>query len=337
MAALLWLPPTMSVGRRSTGPWAGLGPALAPLVLTMAVERLLVRPRFRIGRAWAYRLAFLLSAGLGAGVWAYQALTLPAGAPIGRLGAILLGAFAGALAVTVPDTGLWEDSFPPPPAVREAVLRHHQQTIGEPPAGPRLKRVFDIALALITILLTAPLLLLCALLVWFEDPGPIFFVKNSTGRGGGSFHQIKLRSMVRNAEAETGPIPARKEGDRRTLRVGRIMRKAALDELPQLLNILRGEMSFVGPRPLRTVVIHEVLQEIPQFAERHRVRPGIAGLSQVRGGYYVTPLQRLRYDRVYVNNAGLRLDITLLLQGLLIVFWLRWRKGARREKLRRWM
>ncbi|MDI7277891.1 MAG: sugar transferase [Anaerolineae bacterium] len=170
--------------------------------------------------------------------------------------------------------------------------------------------------------------MLCAFMIWFEDPGPIFFVKNSLGKGGRNFRQLKFRSMICNAEEETGPIPAR-EKDQRTLAVGRVLRKTTLDELPQLVNVLRGEMSLVGPRPLRTVVIHGYLRDLPSFAGRHAVLPGVAGLSQVRGGYYISPRQRLRYDLIYVRRASFGLDLRILLEAFLIVLGLRARRGLR--------
>jgi lipopolysaccharide/colanic/teichoic acid biosynthesis glycosyltransferase len=169
-----------------------------------------------------------------------------------------------------------------------------------------------------------------------EDPGPIFFVKNSVGKGGVNFHQLKFRTMVYNAESVTGPILARRD-DSRTLSIGRFLRKTALDELPQLFNILLGQMSFVGPRPQRTVLVYEYLQEIPEFAERHRVLPGLSGLAQVVGNYYSTPRQKLRFDRIYAQHASLGFDLKLLVLAFLIVFWLRWRPDWDGRIPRSWM
>jgi lipopolysaccharide/colanic/teichoic acid biosynthesis glycosyltransferase len=163
-------------------------------------------------------------------------------------------------------------------------------------------------------------------LIWLEDPGPVLFVKNSVSRGGVNFHQYKLRSMVREAEIDTGPVLA-SEDDQRVLWIGRLLRKTALDELPQLINIMRGEMSFVGPRPQRTVLVYGYLQKMPEYAERHRVRPGLAGLAQVAGDYYLTPRQKLRFDRLYIQNANLGFDLRLLIAAFLITFWYRWQKG----------
>jgi lipopolysaccharide/colanic/teichoic acid biosynthesis glycosyltransferase len=164
----------------------------------------------------------------------------------------------------------------------------------------------------------------------------VVFVKNSVGRGGRNFAQLKFRTMVRNAEEQTGPIPAR-QTDQRILRSGRFLRKTALDELPQLLNILLGEMSFVGPRPLRTVVVREYLVQLPAFADRHRVQPGLAGLAQVVGDYYVPLRSRLRLDRLYAEHAGLALDLKLLWLAMTIVFWYRWKRGWTGRLPRHWL
>jgi len=220
--------------------------------------------------------------------------------------------------------GLWEDNNPPSEQVRREVLEAHR---AYPPQRVSLgKRAVDVSLALVGIILSSPVWILFSLLIWVEDPGPLLFVKNSVGRGGANFRQLKFRSMVRQAEKETGPVLA-EQTDARVLRIGRLMRKTALDELPQLLNILKGEMSFVGPRPQRTVLVRDYLLEMPEYAERHVVPPGIAGLAQVAASYYITPRQKLRFDRLYVRHAGLGFDLRLLAIAFLLVFYLRWRPG----------
>jgi lipopolysaccharide/colanic/teichoic acid biosynthesis glycosyltransferase len=142
--------------------------------------------------------------------------------------------------------------------------------------------------------------------------------------------------MVRGAEVKTGPIMA-SEGDLRSIKVGRFLRKTALDELPQLINILRGDMSFVGPRPQRTVLVYKYLQTMPEFAERHRVLPGLAGLAQVAGHYYITPRQKLRYDRIYSRHASLGFDLKLILLAFGLVFYLRWKPGGADRIPRNWL
>jgi lipopolysaccharide/colanic/teichoic acid biosynthesis glycosyltransferase len=142
--------------------------------------------------------------------------------------------------------------------------------------------------------------------------------------------------MVSDAEKDTGPILA-SEDDARVLRIGGILRKTALDELPQLLNILRGEMSFVGPRPQRTVLVRDYLRVMPEYAERHCVAPGISGLAQVVGSYYITPRQKLRFDRLYVRHANLGFDLKLLVIAFLVVFYLRWKKSWNGRIPRGWI
>jgi lipopolysaccharide/colanic/teichoic acid biosynthesis glycosyltransferase len=293
-------------------------------------------------RRWRYRLAFVLGACLGL-LFYFALITLlqgngqtsglqPAfpssdwlGIWLVSLTAVTLGAFLGSLLATSRHWQLWEDNAPPPDYVRSEVLEIHRRVIGSPEDKTWPKRLFDILLSLFGLLISAPVWLTSAFLVWIEDPGPILFVKNSVGRGGANFHQFKIRSMVREAEQVTGPILSQ-EGDERILWIGHILRKTALDELPQLLNILRGEMSFVGPRPQRTILVFDYLQTIPEYAERHRVRPGLAGLAQVAGDYYLTPRQKLRFDQLYIRHSSLSFDLKLLFLAFLVTFWYRWQK-----------
>ncbi len=245
------------------------------------------------------------------------------------------GIFIGSLLATAVSTGISEDNFPPGEAITREVLELHSQLSAEAAAISPGKRLFDILLASTGMVISSPAWILIALSIWFEDPGPIVFVKNSVGRRGRNFRQYKFRSMVHQAEKETGPVLAQ-ENDRRALRVGHLIRKTALDELPQLINIIKGEMSFVGPRPQRTVLVLGFLKEIPEYAERHRVPPGIAGLAQVVGTYYSTPRQKLRLDRLYVKYASLGFDIKLIAIAFLIVFYLRWIKGWNGRVPRKW-
>jgi lipopolysaccharide/colanic/teichoic acid biosynthesis glycosyltransferase len=142
--------------------------------------------------------------------------------------------------------------------------------------------------------------------------------------------------MVHGAEVESGPIWSEKS-DPRVLRSGALLRKTALDELPQLVNILAGQMSIVGPRPQRTVLVAEYLRELPTYADRHRLPPGLAGLAQVAGHYYITPRQKLRFDRLYLEHAGLGFDLKLLAIAFAVVFWLRWRPGWNGRLPRAWL
>jgi lipopolysaccharide/colanic/teichoic acid biosynthesis glycosyltransferase len=135
---------------------------------------------------------------------------------------------------------------------------------------------------------------------------------------------------------DTGPIASNQQ-DQRVHVIGHFLRKTALDELPQLLNILFGEMSFVGPRPLRTVVEVEYLKEIPGYAARYDVLPGLSGLAQIAGDYYLPSRDKLRYERIYAQHVGLGFDIKLILLAFVLVFWLRWKKDWNGRVPRAWI
>lgn len=311
------------------GGWGGaLVLATLHAALSLALERALVP--LPVAPALRYRLAFILSAAVYVVHWALLLawLGLPKAGyfvlfhPL----IVVLAAFLGALFATGANERLWENNSPPSADLSAEVYAHHRAVIGASLPEPAAKRIFDFTLALLGLLLASPVWMLCIFLIWWEDPGPLLFVKNSVGKGGVNFRQLKLRTMVRSAEDGTGPVPA-SEDDQRVLAVGRLLRKTALDELPQLLNILRGEMSFVGPRPQRTVLVLTYLERMPEYAERHQVLPGLAGLAQVAGDYYLTPRQKLRFDRVYIRHCSLGFDLKLLLLAFLITFWYRWQPG----------
>jgi len=310
-----------------------LGYGLMHALLAYSLERSL--SIFINGQRWRYRLAFLGSASLPilmAGFWLLEGLiTQPLSrhvamslhTPIIVLAIAGIGAFVGGMFASGMNNGFWENNFPPSSQVKDEVHQWHVAAIGHPGPVPLAKRSFDFILALAGLLLSAPIWLISTLVLWLEDPGPVLFVKNSVGRGGVNLRQFKFRTMVCGAENDTGPVLSG-VSDKRVLRFGWFLRKTALDELPQLVNILRGEMSFVGPRPQRTVLVHDYLQTIPNYAERHCVLPGLAGLAQVAGDYYLTPHQKLRFDRLYIRHTGLGFDLKLLLLAGLITFWFRW-------------
>lgn len=321
--------------------WIAYGPARWALALTLGLTHLvfaltlargLVELCAPLNCAWLYRAAVLTSAGLGLSLWLSRSDEMLFG--IHLLACAWAGTFLGGLLATAIDNGIFEESYRPSSQLCEEVYRQHTPWRTLVRVEPHGKRLFDLILALLGMLLSWPLWLLFILLIWLEEPGPIFFVKHSVGRGGTSFRQLKFRTMKLNAEQETGPIPASRE-DQRILRSGKFLRKTTSDELPQLVNVLRGEMSIVGPRPLRTVVVREYLPNLPQFAERHTVRPGIAGLAQVRGGYYVTPLQRLRFDRLYIHHMSFGLDLRILGSAVLITL-LRWKPSLKRSDPKEW-
>lgn len=177
------------------------------------------------------------------------------------------------------------------------------------------KRPFDLALISVALILLLPLWLVLAiavpLAIRIEDGGRVFYAQRRVGRGGRVFNMLKFRSMVEDAERQTGPVLAAVQDDR-TTKVGRVLRRFHLDELPQLVNIIKGDMSLVGPRPERPELIKEIEQELPDFGLRVRVRPGIAGLAQARAGYHADSREKLLYDQRYIETMNPLLDVKLL-------------------------
>jgi lipopolysaccharide/colanic/teichoic acid biosynthesis glycosyltransferase len=187
-----------------------------------------------------------------------------------------------------------------------------------------IKRLFDVALSGIGLMLSSPLWVLIPLAIKIEDGGPVLFPQDRIGLDGRVFQAMKFRSMVPDAEARSGPVQA-SEDDPRITRVGHWLRGTAMDELPQLWNIFVGDMSFVGPRPLRPGEV-EVrgdgrlvpLREIPGYQERHRVRPGLTGLAQVYAPRDIRRAAKFRLDRLYIARAGFCLDARLIA----LSFWI---------------
>jgi lipopolysaccharide/colanic/teichoic acid biosynthesis glycosyltransferase len=198
------------------------------------------------------------------------------------------------------------------------------------------KRLFDVFLSGLGLVVSSPLWLVIAAAVKIGSPGPVFYSQARMGRGGRTFRALKFRSMVDHAEQGTGPLQAT-EDDPRVTAVGRIMRATALDELPQLWNILRGDMSFVGPRALRPEEI-EVnasgqlvsLTAVPGFEERSRVQPGLTGVAQIYAPRDITRRQKFRFDRLYVKRQSLSLDVRLILLSFRITLLGRWEARGRK-------
>ena len=189
------------------------------------------------------------------------------------------------------------------------------------------KRIFDFTLAVFGLIVAAPLMVLTALAVWAESRFPIFYRQERVGENGRVFTLYKFRSMRQDAEQGT-PIWAR-TGDERVTRVGRFIRRTRLDELPQLWNVLRGDMSFVGPRPERPFFVEQLAEQIPFYDQRHAVKPGITGWAQVRYRYGASmedALEKLRYDLYYVKHLSLAFDLTILFDTVKVVLFA---KGAR--------
>jgi exopolysaccharide biosynthesis polyprenyl glycosylphosphotransferase len=186
---------------------------------------------------------------------------------------------------------------------------------------PRLlsntKRIGEAVMAAGLLAITAPLLALIALAVRLDSRGPALYGQTRVGERGRTFALLKFRTMREDAEAITGPVWASGAWDPRVTRIGRFLRKVRLDELPQLLNVLRGEMSFVGPRPERPHFVEKLRAVIPYYDERHSVRPGITGWAQVRFPYGSTiedAEQKLQYDLYYVKNMSLIMDLAIILE-----------------------
>ncbi len=183
------------------------------------------------------------------------------------------------------------------------------------------KRAIDVAVAGTILILGLPLWLLLAIAIRLESPGPVFYRQERMGKDGRLFNIVKFRSMVANAEKLTGPKWADK-GDPRITRVGRFLRKWRLDEIPQFLNVLRGEMSIVGPRPERPFFVEQLRKEYPLYARRLRVQPGITGWAQVKGGYDTTiesVKEKLHYDLFYLENMSLKMDLKIILHTVYVM------------------
>ena len=191
----------------------------------------------------------------------------------------------------------------------------------------RLKKVFDKAFSLIGVLLSFPIMIATAALIKLESPGPVLYLQKRVGWDEKEFDVIKFRSMRLDAEFN-GAVWAQ-ENDRRATRVGRIIRLLRIDELPQLWNVLAGEMSFVGPRPERPEFVNILKEEIPYYSLRHAVRPGITGWAQVNYPYGASKkdaLEKLQYDLYYIKNMSMFLDFHILLKTVRVMLF---RKGAR--------
>jgi len=174
-----------------------------------------------------------------------------------------------------------------------------------------VKRAFDVALAVVLLVPALPLLLVAAALVWMTSPGPVLYRQVRVGKDGRPFTMLKLRTMEAEAERTTGPVLAA-ENDPRVTPLGRVLRATRLDELPQLWNVLRGDMSFVGPRPERPEFVTTFAREIDGYTERFTVRPGVTGYAQVGGVYHTSAATKLKYDLAYIYNRTLWLDLRIL-------------------------
>jgi sugar transferase (PEP-CTERM system associated) len=190
-----------------------------------------------------------------------------------------------------------------------------------------MKRAIDLSLSLLMAIATLPLMVLTALLVWIEDGRPVLYRQERVGENGRTFVLSKFRSMRKDAEEAGRPVWA-KDGDERVTHVGRVIRKTRLDELPQLWNVLRGDMSFVGPRPERPFFVDELSKAIPFYQQRHAVKPGLTGWAQVKyryGSSLEDAMEKLRYDLYYIKHLSVFFDLTIVFDTVKVVLF---RKGA---------
>lgn len=183
------------------------------------------------------------------------------------------------------------------------------------------KRIFDLAAATLGVIVLSPLYLLLTLLLKLTSPGPVFYAQERVGYDGEPFNMLKFRSMRMGAEEKTGPVWAKQNDDRRTP-LGTFLRKYSLDELPQLFNVIRGDMSLVGPRPERPFFVEKFKDQIPRYASRHRMKSGVTGWAQVNGWRGDTSIvERTKCDIFYIENWSLFLDIKILIRTVLQVIF----------------
>jgi exopolysaccharide biosynthesis polyprenyl glycosylphosphotransferase len=185
----------------------------------------------------------------------------------------------------------------------------------------RLKRLIDISVSLVFLMLSSPVLLITAILIKLESKGNVFYRQERCGINGSTFKIIKFRSMRNDAEKLTGPVWSQKD-DPRITKIGKLIRKTRIDEIPQVINVLKGEMSIVGPRPERPFFVEKLSKEIPYYKRRLKVRPGITGWAQVKHKYdeNIEDVKiKLRYDLFYIENMSIRMDFKILFRTIFVM------------------
>ena len=187
-----------------------------------------------------------------------------------------------------------------------------------------IKSSIEFIFSLLLLIIAVPICILACIAIYVELRVNPIYTQKRVGLNGRIFKIYKLRSMYIDAEKD-GPKWA-SENDERITKVGRIIRKTRIDELPQLVNILKRDMSFIGPRPERPEFIKEFIKYIPDFNDRLLVKPGITGWAQVNGGYSLTPKEKLEFDKYYIKNRGFKLDLLILIKTIIVIFT---RHGAR--------
>lgn len=204
--------------------------------------------------------------------------------------------------------------------VRTSFVRVYQQELENKEIGfySKIRRVIDFIISLLSLVIVIPIILITSIFIMLESPGNPFYVQSRMGFMGKEFNLIKLRSM--RTDAEKNGAQWADKNDSRITKVGRFIRKTRIDELPQIFNVLKGEMSIIGPRPERKIFVEEFVKYIPDFPKRLEVKPGLTGWAQVNGGYEITPEEKLRLDLFYIENRRFLLDVKIVLRTIQIIF-----------------
>lgn len=203
--------------------------------------------------------------------------------------------------------------------VRTSFIKVYQQELENKEIGfySKIRRVIDFIISLLSLVIVIPIILITSIFIMLESPGNPFYVQSRMGFMGKEFNLIKLRSM--RTDAEKNGAQWADKNDSRITKVGRFIRKTRIDELPQIFNVLKGDMSIIGPRPERQIFVEEFVKYIPDFPKRLEVKPGLTGWAQVNGGYEILPEEKLKLDLYYINNKSLILDILIILKTIQIV------------------
>ncbi|AJI09842.1 MULTISPECIES: sugar transferase [Bacillus cereus group] len=180
-----------------------------------------------------------------------------------------------------------------------------------------IKYLLDVMFSLVGLIVLMPIILIFSILIILESPGSPFYLQERLGLNGKRFKVIKLRSM--RSDAEKNGAKWAEKNDPRVTKIGLFIRKTRIDELPQLFNILKGDMSLVGPRPERPIFTEEFERDIPGFKKRLEVKPGLTGWAQVNGGYEITPREKLNLDVYYINHASIILDFKIIIKTIRVV------------------
>ena len=181
-----------------------------------------------------------------------------------------------------------------------------------------LKRSFDIAFSLLVLLASLPLTIIISFVIKLFSPGPVIYSQERVGRGNRTFQLYKFRTMIADAEKDSGPVMSQLN-DPRVTKAGRVLRRFRLDEIPQFLNVLKGNMSMVGPRPERPLFVRKFSAETPEYNERHKVKPGLTGLAQIRAHYETGAETKLMYDLSYIFNYSFSLDLLIIMETIRVV------------------